>query len=302
MNAAVDVGSNTVRMLLGDCPNGELRPHRYERQITRLAGGFTAVQGLAEDSMERTLAVLKQFADILSTESVERVRAVGTEALRRAVNGPAFVQRVRETTGLPLEIISGTEEAGLMTRGILSVIDPLPENALLVDIGGASTELVCVSRGEILAQQSYPFGVVRLCDGNADDTQIRGTVAAALEDIGQQLKSTGLVVADCELIGTAGTVTTLAAIHQQLISYDASLINNHFISTDWLKCLEAKLESMTVPEREALPGMEKGRGDLILPGLRVVLGLLQDCLRPGIKVADSGLLEGILLETSLLTD
>lgn len=296
MQAAIDVGSNTVRMLIGECRDNILYPEKYYRSISRLAGGFSPQNELAVESMERTLDVLNRFSKILNSVGVADVRVVGTAALRRAVNRQLFVDRVQAETGLVLETIDGAEEARLMARGVLSVVQPAPAAAIIFDIGGGSTEFVCVQQGMIKFQQSYALGVVQLSEDFSTDGQRKDYVTQVISQFVAMLTGHDLLDQRYQLIGTAGTLTTLAAMHLQLAEYDARLINNHLIPAGYLQTLQLKLQAMSEFERENLIGMEKGRGDLILPGLEIVLQLLTQFELKELKIADSGLLEGVLLE------
>jgi exopolyphosphatase/guanosine-5'-triphosphate,3'-diphosphate pyrophosphatase len=282
-------------MLIGDCYEGVILSPSYYREITRLAGDFSDQIGLAAKSMQRTLSSLEKFNNIITSQNISQVRAVGTAALRRAGNRQYFIDKCFTATGLKIEVIDGAEEALLTTKGVLSVIEPLPEAAIIIDIGGGSTELVCVFDGHVRLQQSYPLGVVRLCEECSSDCQRQRLIDVVFAQFSEILSQTGLSGRQYQLIGTAGTITTLAALHLQLKNYDASLINNHELSICWLKKLQQKLKLLSVFQREVLIGMEKGRGDLILLGLQILLILAQHFQQSNIKVVDSGLLEGILL-------
>ncbi len=295
MYAAIDIGSNSLRMLLGDVRDKIILPYHYYREITRLAGNCSVQTGLDEAALEKTLTTLKSFKKIISTHDVNQVRAVGTAALRNAKNRQLLIDAVVSTTGLTIEVIDGEEEALLTTLGVLSVIDPLPAAAIVVDIGGGSTELVCIVDGQILLQKSYPLGVVRLCEGFFSVAQRQQKIDTTVLQFVESLKLHGLANNKYHLIGTAGTITTLAAIHLQLKEYNSALINNHELSAGWLTKLQSKLECIPTAERENIIGMEEGRGDLILPGLQIILTLMKQFQPPTLKVADSGLLEGIML-------
>jgi len=295
MYAAIDIGSNTLRMLLGDVRDNTILPYHYYREITRLAGNYSVQTGLDENALEKTLATLQSFKKIIATHDVCQLRAVGTAALRSASNRHILIDKAFTATGLNVEVIDGEEEALLTTLGVLSVIDPLPEAVIVIDIGGGSTELVCVVAGQILLQKSYPLGVVRLCEDYFSVAERQPNIDATVLQFIETLKLHGLADKNYQLVGTAGTITTLAAIHLQLEKYDSLLINNHELSISWLNKLQLKLESISVPERESLIGMEKGRGDLILPGLQILLTLMKQFKVVTLKVADSGLLEGIML-------
>jgi exopolyphosphatase / guanosine-5'-triphosphate,3'-diphosphate pyrophosphatase len=299
MDAVIDVGSNTIRMIIAGDRLKEKMPPQYYRQITRLGGDFSEVEGLSESGICRSLEALKSYQKIISSQNISRIKVVGTAALRRAGNRQDFIDRVFAATGLKLEIIDGVEEAFLATQGVLSVVVPIPDAAIIVDIGGGSTELTCIIDGQIHFQQSFPLGVVRLCEEFSSAAERRQQIEVTFNSVSESLQQTALETKKYQLIGTAGTITTLAAIHLRLRNYDAEKINNHEISIDWLYELQSKLESMSVAEREALIGMEPGRGDLILPGLEIILFLLDHLQISTLRVSDAGLLEGLMIN---LTD
>jgi len=293
--AVIDVGSNTVRMVIGDCHHGTLIPHRYEREIVRLAGDFSPRLGLDESSMSRALGALKSFQTIISQENLTAQRIIGTAALRRAVNRQLFIDQVFTVTGLTLEVISGEEEAQLTAQGALSVVDPVVKDAIIIDIGGGSTELISLVDEKICFQKSYPVGVVRLCEEFSSQAARDHAIAAAIDDFFEQLAVRKLDHHHYKLVGTAGTVTTLAALDLGLLEYNAEKINNHRLTYRYIDKLKQKLKEMSISEREQLAGMEKGRGDLIIHGLDILLYLIETHNFSSLIVADAGLLEGAFL-------
>jgi exopolyphosphatase/guanosine-5'-triphosphate,3'-diphosphate pyrophosphatase len=296
MFAAIDIGSNTLRMLLGTCEGEGVHAHQYLRKIVRLSGDFCPQSGLHQASMKRAVDALRGFSDAAVRAQVTEIRVVATEAVRRAANRDLFIDRVKLETGLTVEIIDGDREAELTTSGVLSVIDPLPEKAIIMDIGGGSTELICLCDGRTLFQQSYPLGVVRLCEEAQDDKQRQAIIDTAFADFRSQLEDLNLYANDYCLIGTAGTVTTLAAMHLKLSDYDPARINNHRLPLSWLKTTLVDLLPMSSSEREEIVGMEQGRGDLIPHGVNIVLALCRTMQQESLRVSDSGLLEGLLRE------
>lgn len=296
MQAAIDIGTNTVRLLLGTVVEGHICSPQYRQTITRLGGGMTKQEGLTPEAMERTLFALQQFSQIIHPFSPETLRVVGTEALRRATNAAEFVGRVRQATGFEIDIISGAEEARLTTCGVLSVLRPLPTRSLVVDIGGGSTEFILLEGQQLQFEKSFPLGVVAL----AEDTDparrqrnIASHIKALLHDL--FLLRQGACLPRLELIGTAGTMTTLAALALGMRVYDRNQVNNFILQQSWLQQTLRELTQLTPQQREQLPGIEPGRGDLILPGLAIVLALLQAFAADRILVSDAGLLEGLLL-------
>jgi exopolyphosphatase/guanosine-5'-triphosphate,3'-diphosphate pyrophosphatase len=302
MLAAVDVGSNTVRLLLGEVVQGTVTPVRYERHITRLAGGFDPRRGLASQSMDNTLAALVNIADAIKTSGADLVRVVGTEALRRANNGPEFVRQVKERTGLQLEIIDGEVEARLSCAGVFAALDPRPGRCLMFDIGGGSTEFVLYVDGRVVFQRSYPLGVVDLCENFSDPVNQQRHILSILDRVAYDLTQSSALGAALHpstvLVGTAGTVTTLAAIKLGMTVYNGLRVNNLNLFAHDLDSLFHHLNPLTDSQREQVPGLEKGRGDLIVPGIRIVLGIFDHFQKDSLKVSDFGLLEGLLLAMS----
>jgi len=297
VQATIDVGSNTVRLLLGDVVAGRVEPFLYARRITRLKGGQSGDGCLSNEAMDRTLRALGEFASLLQYHAPVAVRAVGTAALRQAQNADEFLQRVVAETGLVIEIIHGDEEARLSALGVTAALSPIPEICLVVDVGGGSTEFVLLKQGRVLAEQSIPLGVVALAESTlgADRVleQIRSQVAGVIARFAQQTESP---LTRWRLVGTAGTATTLAALSMQMTEYDWRRVNNYHLPADELERLHHLLCELSVAEREALPGMEPGRGDLILFGIAIYQAILQHINNDGMIVSDFGLLEGVLVD------
>lgn len=298
MFAAIDVGSNTVRMLIGECRNDILQPYQYQRKITRLAGGFSSSNELHPDSIRRTLEAIQGFNNTLKEFDIQAIRVVGTAALRRAANSSLFTELVTSETGLNVDIIPGSEEAQLMSFGVLSVVNPLPDAVIIIDIGGGSTEFVCLKKNRIHFQRSYPLGVVKLCEEFDSLDSRLSYIEQTISLFAAELETISDTDEEWQLVGTAGTITTLAAIDLQLAEYDAATINNHCISHHRLSAIHQHLSSLSDEKREAIVGMEPGRGDLILPGLAIILKIIENFHQNQITVSDSGLLEGIILDFS----
>ena len=300
MRAAIDVGSNTVRMLLGSvAADGTLVPLHYFRRVTRLGGGGSPDKGLSFEAMEQTLFALREFSEELVAAEVDRVVGVGTAALRQARNGAAFISRIRQETGLDVAIIDGITEARLTAAGVLAALEPKPCNALIFDIGGGSTEFILVEDGVPRLHRSYPLGVVALCDGSLNPGDQLTQIDLCLDALFRDLEATGnlsQVLDDRSLlVGTAGTVTTLAAMQLGMTDYDWRRVNNLILTQNDLQYWAQHLAQLDIAGRERLPGLEKGRGDLILPGVAIVQQLLRRFCKERLTISDFGLLEGLLL-------
>jgi exopolyphosphatase/guanosine-5'-triphosphate,3'-diphosphate pyrophosphatase len=256
--------------------------------------------------MGRTLETLHAFADLLKREGVENVFAVATGVLREAKNGKAFIERVRERAGLSLRLLSGEEEASLMLKGVLGSLKDPALTQIVADVGGWSTEVLWVEGHKAKKAQSVQLGTVALTERFLMDDPPRPQELECLEksakkilrEMRERFAREDLEVEDLhpQLVGTAGTITTLAAIDQGLFVYDPQKINGHRISRQTLEEIYLRLRSLPMKERRYIPGLEKGREDLIVAGAVVVLQLLEVFGLEGVVVADSGLLEGVLLD------
>lgn len=295
MRAAIDIGSNSLRMLVGEVLCDQVIPVRYFRQVTRLAGGYDPLTGISVEASERTLSALELFSKFIDELKPTCIRTVATEAVRRAVNGRQFIADVRARTGFVVEIIDGVEEAVLSSVGVLSGLKPQPLAALVFDIGGGSTEFIVIKGGNRLWQKSYPLGVVSLAEASDSGIAIERVLTELAEDLRVAGLSPLLACESCELVGTAGTVTTLAALDLAMTEYDWQRINNYVLPQSALLSLYERLLPLTPAEREQLPGVEHGRGDLIVHGAAIVLSLMNLLQKDHLRVSDFGLLEGILL-------
>src|SRR4030067_1466593 len=275
--AGIDIGTNTLRLLIAEySADGKYRTLESGRRIVRLGEGMSSAGRLKDEAMGRVLHVLKEFAARCSENHVDGIYAVATSAVRDAANGPDFISRVRNETGIDVSIISGEEEARLTMLGVSSALDISGHDALLMDIGGGSTELIMVSNGDIEFRKSTDIGVVRFTEqyieSDPPEAKDLELLEKAMEDrlMGEEcfinLRNSGRVPAAVEFIGTAGTVTTLAAIDQRMMVYDPEKVNGYRMSRDGVKNILNMLASMTNKERMDLPGIDSGREDLIVAG------------------------------------
>jgi len=295
--ASIDLGTNTARLLIAT-----LNPFQQillKRTITRLGGGFSREHGLSTEAMQRSLAALADFAAELKRHGVERLRAVATSAVRDAVNGAAFCARVASETGIELEVIDGRQEALFTLAGVSSALADAARDLAVFDIGGGSTEYTLASGGAALFSRSLPLGVVRLTEGKADLARMQDKIARELSRLKRDLEDAGYLEAfsRAALVGTAGTATTLAAIKLQMTDYDYRKVNNCVVSQPRVRAIFEQLLPLTPAQRLGVVGLEPGREDLIIAGTLVVLETMRIFGFENLTVSDSGLLEGLLLET-----
>jgi exopolyphosphatase / guanosine-5'-triphosphate,3'-diphosphate pyrophosphatase len=292
--ASIDLGTNTARLLIArKDPYHEILLNRI---ITRLGGGFTRERGLSEEAQQRSIDALRRFAAEMKKHEVAKLRAVATSAVRDAVNGDEFVRRVRQETGIDLEVIDGDEEALVTLRGVASVLDDKSGDLAVFDVGGGSTEYTLASGEELLFSRSLPIGVVRLTEGKAGAAAMEEKILRELTAYKKELEQAGLAerFSKATLVGTAGTATTLAAIEMGMEIYDYRKVNNYVMKCSEVERIFELLKPLTPQERLEVPGLEPGREDLIIAGTLVVLLTMRVFGFESFKVSDSGLLEGLI--------
>lgn len=300
--ASLDVGTNSVRLLVADAEaGGGFRRVFADRRITRLGEGLQASGLLSEGAIQRTLEALCVFLEAAMGLGARSVLAAATSAVRDAANGPGFVEWVRKETGLKLRVLSGEEEASWMAMGISLLWPSPPERWMAVDIGGGSTELVRACGRRAVVSRSIAMGMVRLTEevfahdppthGEVDRARdiAKSALGGLLKGIEAQGENKGT------LVGTAGTVTTLAALDMGLEPYDPDAINGYRLQRVSVDRWCRRLAGLPKDQRARLPGMEPGRQDVILAGAIMVRELLDLVCAEELLVSDYGLLEGIAL-------
>ena len=299
--ASIDLGTNTVRLLIASLGGKGVEPLLVMRRITRLGGGFTREAGLSPEARQRTEEALVEFASALTRYQVTQLRAVATSAVRDAVNGVQFCNGVLARTGIKLEIIGGEEEGLLTLAGIRAGLGDPDGTLLAFDVGGGSTEYTLANGAPPRFIRSLPLGVVRLTEGKQDPEAMADKIDRELEGLAVEMAGAGIIVDPSRtlLAGTAGTATTLASIDLGMTDYDYRRVNGHWLTRDRVAAILEQLQGLTPEERLAVPGMEKGREDLIIAGALVTLKTLDRFGFEGMKVSDFGLLEGVLLSVAV---
>jgi len=295
----MDIGTNSALLLICRASaDGALEVLHQAATITRLGQGVAATGRLDDDAVERTLAALETYAEEMDRHKVSWRGAVGTEALRQVENADAFLGPAADLLGCQVEVVSGQREAELMVKGVAGDIGRLPGRSLIVDIGGGSTELVLVEDDRLAATPlSLPLGSVRLTERyvrtdpplNQEVGAIRGEARAELGKIPPDL-----VQVD-RLIGTAGTITTLAAVHLGLQAYDSDRINGLSLTSDEIDRQRHLFASAPLEDRRRIPGLDPARADVILAGT-VILQEIMSYTVGRLTVSDRGVRWGLLRE------
>ena len=307
--ATIDIGTNTTLLLVARAIAGagvEVLAERAE--ITRLGRGIGVSGALGAAGITATLDVLREYARIARAHGA-RIAAIGTEGLRRAPNAGAFLGPAREILGVDVEVIDGAREAALTFRAVVESFPRAtggPAPLVVVDIGGGSTEIIVAERGQVTLRTSLPLGSVRLTERHIHgDPPPAGEIAAARAEIDATLDAqVGPALAPGEggdsaaptLIGVAGTVTSLAAMAQDLASYDPIRVHGYTLSRDALDAQIARLSIATQGEREAMAGLDPRRADVILAGALILRAIATRARANAVVASDRGIRWGLLYE------
>jgi exopolyphosphatase/guanosine-5'-triphosphate,3'-diphosphate pyrophosphatase len=298
---AVDVGTNTIRMVVADVDDSHnLVTVAAGREMVRLGQGIVRTGRLSEEAMARAEATLTRFAEELRAHAPQAVAVAATSAVREAANGPEFVERVRATTGLEVAVIGGEEEARLTALGAGAVLTGPATDLLIVDIGGGSTEFVLVKGGVTAARVSVGMGVVTLTErflaGDPPKPPELYELDEALRERMRQVRAGLGEVGTVRLVATAGTPTTLAAVDLEMARYDPARVNNHAMTLARVEELYDRLVSIPAAARREVTGVEAGREELIVAGCAILLRVMHDYQFGAVTVSDWGLREGLLLD------
>jgi exopolyphosphatase / guanosine-5'-triphosphate,3'-diphosphate pyrophosphatase len=324
--AALDLGTNNCRLLVARPSRRGFKVIDAFSRIIRLGEGVSLRGRLSEEAIARTIDALKVCASKLRRHSVERSRLIATEACRVAANGPQFLRRAREETGLDIEIVGRETEAKLAVSGCASLIDTSSDLALVFDIGGGSSELIWLdlNRRErsarrsladrlemqhcIMAWTSLPVGVVTLAErfgGRFVDAEVFDAMVGHVLDLlapfeaGHNLRAR-IAGKRMHLLGTSGTVTTIAGVHMGLPRYDRDRVDGCWLKTGEVRAVTTGLLGASYEERVGQPCIGRERADLVLAGCAILEALLRSWPCERLRVADRGLREGIL--TTLMAE
>jgi exopolyphosphatase/guanosine-5'-triphosphate,3'-diphosphate pyrophosphatase len=312
--AALDLGTNNCRLLIAEkSASGGLRIVDSYSQIVALGEGLAASGRLSDLAMNRAMDALKKCSDKVKKHKPAQARFIATQACRQASNGRAFVSEVRRRVGLNMETISPKEEAKFALLGSLDLVDPESDFALVIDIGGGSTELSwidarsasargvkgCALRAPILGWASFPVGVVTLSESFAGEDRyarmkehVSGLMRAndAASRFGPLFRA-----GRGQVIGNSGTVTSLAAVHMGLDRYLRAAVDGAWLDRMALLQTMARLRDATPEQRAAEPCLAGGRSELMLPGIAILTAIFDIWPSDRLRVGDRGLREGILL-------
>ncbi len=312
--AALDLGTNNCRLLVATPTKpGQFRVVDAFSRIVRLGEGLTATGRLHDGAMDRAVEALKVCAEKLKSRPMKKTRLIATEACRSAANGTAFLDRVRRETGLDLEIVDRETEARLAVSGCGPLVGHQTDALVLFDIGGGSSEVALIDRSkrrsprladQIVAWTSLPVGVVSLAERFGGKHVTADVYTAMVDDVLGMIAKFDkrhvlgeLAGGDrFHLLGTSGTVTTLAGIHLGLERYDRRRVDGLWMLDAEVSAMTERLQSWTFEERVANACIGAERADLVLAGCAILDGIRRTWPSDRLRVADRGLREGLLTE------
>jgi len=286
--AAVDLGTNSTRLLIADVENDRLSEVVRRLTITRLGEGVDGRRRLLPLPITRVRNCLSDYRREVEAHGITRTLAIATSAVRDAENGEAFLGEIEWSYGFTTRLLDGPAEAAMMARGVSAGRTAL-EDTLLVDIGGGSTEFVRCLRGEVESSASIDVGCVRLTERFLESDPPAPTELAAAAAYVRSLLPT---LATTSAIGVAGTVTTLATLDLGLAAYDPERTHGHRISRSAVDEHVARLAGMTLEERLQIPGIEPGRAPVIVAGLVVLREIMKAYALGEIEVSERDILHG----------
>jgi exopolyphosphatase/guanosine-5'-triphosphate,3'-diphosphate pyrophosphatase len=295
--AAIDCGTNSIRLLVADVDPETGQLHDLDRRMTivRLGQGVDRTGRLAPEALERTFAACREYAEIIRAHGATRLRFVATSASRDAENREEFVDGVRSILGVEPEVITGDEEAALSFTGATRELvgSDLTPPYLVFDLGGGSTEFV-LGTDRVEAARSVDIGCVRMTERHGSDTiAMRADIKAALDLAAETVPLTGAAT----LVGLAGTATTIAAIALDLPAYDWEQIHHSRIPLARVREVTAMLLASSHEERAAIPVMHPGRVDVIGAGALVLLAIMERTGASELVVSEHDILDGIAWST-----
>lgn len=309
--AALDLGTNNCRLLVARPAGDSFRVVDAFSRIIRLGEGVSASGRLSDAAIERAVAALAICRNKMRNKGVTRARLIATEACRAAENGTEFRVRVAEQLGLELEVIDRETEAELAATGCTPLIDPEAEGVVLFDIGGGSSELVRLNRSQrvrrgpplptIRGWISLPHGVVTLAERHGGFTVTRETYETMVMEVAGIIapfarEHGGEALRGIHMLGTSGTVTTIAGVHLNLKRYDRNRVDGCWMSAVEINAVVEKLLAMTYQDRVDSPCIGAERADLVLAGCAILEAIRRAFPCPRLRVADRGLREGMLVQ------
>ncbi|ADL11658.1 Ppx/GppA phosphatase family protein [Acetohalobium arabaticum] len=291
--AAIDIGTNSTRLLIAKIEKDQsINPLATELKTTRLGAGVDKSGYLQNEAIIRTVEALKEYAELIADYQVEAVRAVATSAVRDVSNQQEFINEVKTDTGIEVEIIDGSREADLSYLGATKGLDcQLTDDNLVLDIGGGSTEFIFGSETEIKEKVSVDVGAVRMTEKETKLKSRQELIGELLNPVLNKLQGRVKM-----LLGVGGTITTLAAVDQQLSPYNPEEVHGYQLELERIKRILSDLSAKTIDERKEVVGLQPERADIIVAGVRILLEVMDNLNISEITVSEADILDGLIYD------
>ncbi|MGL4913008.1 MAG: Ppx/GppA phosphatase family protein [Romboutsia sp.] len=297
----IDIGTNSMRLLLGDYSNGKIEERKKFVNTTRIGQDVDKEGYISQEAIKRNIKALKEFSDMCKAEGCEQIYAMGTSALRDSKNGKEFVQLAEIETGIYVDIISGKEESNLGFKGVLEGLEG-DDTILVIDIGGGSTEFIIGDRDGIKFAKSENIGALRMTEkflkadpiNEGEFNKMSIFIENEINDTIKYIQSKGIK----KLIGIGGTTTTVSAMNQELEVYSMEKIHNSKICKKNIEKILQSLKKMTLSDKKTLKGLQPKRADIITAGVKILDIIMENLEIDEIIVSEYDNLEGLMCQKS----
>jgi len=297
----IDIGTNSMRLLIGDYIDGRIQNRKKLVNTTRIGQGVDKEGYISEEAINRNIEALREFANVCKEEKCEYVYSMGTSALRDSKNGQKFVELAKQETGIYVDIISGEEESNLGFRGVLEGLEN-NDNILVIDIGGGSTEFIIGDRDGIKFAKSENVGALRMTEKflkadpiNEDEFEEMSIfIESEINETLNYIKEKGIK----NLVGIGGTITSLCAMNQELEVYSMEKIHNSKVCKKDVELILQSLKNMTLSDKKHLKGLQPKRADIITAGVKILDIVMEKLEIENITVSEYDNLEGLMCQKS----
>ncbi len=302
--AAIDIGSNSCRLLIASKEDGEIKREYFAMKITKLSEGIetegnATAKLLTEPARQRTFAALQSFKKEIEKQDISRVKAVGTSALREVDNAQDFCRKIENRLSIPVEIISGQQEAKLVLAGVNSF--PRRDVQLVIDIGGGSTEIIRQKGKSRVQAVSLKMGAVRFTERYISEpgslitqNEQNDIVQVVRELLREKASKLDNISSYNDVFGVGGTITSLAAIAEEMEIYNSEIVENYSLSRSRIEKICRMLAGKNLEERKQVPGLQPERADIIVSGILILLAFMKYFDYSRLQVSDRGILYGMI--------
>ena len=294
---AIDIGTNSMRLLVAEYKDGKLENRKKYVNTTRIGQGVDKQGYITDDAIERNIKALVEFSNICKEQNCEKIYCMGTSALRDSKNKDLFVKLAKAKAGIDVDIISGEEESNLGFKGVLEGLET-SDDILVIDIGGGSTEFIIGNKEGIRFSKSENVGALRMTEkflhkDPIDDEEFKSMSKFIYEEVKDTLEYIKSYRVK-KIVGIGGTITSLSAMNQELEVYSMEKIHNSNISLSEIELILQNLKNMTLNDKKSLKGLQPKRADIITAGVEILHTIMKNIEIKEIIVSEYDNLEGLM--------